>query len=62
MNNPNGARLTPYSRAPLVKRVTEGGMRVQEAARAAGVSLRTAYKWLKRYREEGEAGLYTRSS
>jgi transposase len=27
-----------------------------------GVSERTAYRWLKRWREEGEAGLLDRSS
>jgi transposase InsO family protein len=32
------------------------------AAEAAGVSERTAYRWLKRWREEGEAGLLDRSS
>ena len=35
---------------------------VREAAKAQGVSPRTAYKWLRRYREEGEAGLFDRSS
>lgn len=62
MNTHKGARLTPYSRALLVKRITQGGLRPEEAAHAAGVSVRTAYKWLKRFREEGEAGLQNRSS
>jgi transposase InsO family protein len=35
---------------------------VRDAAEAAGVSQRTACKWLRRYREEGEAGLADRSS
>tara|TARA_Y100001951_G_scaffold3646_1_gene2466 strand:- start:20751 stop:21638 length:888 start_codon:yes stop_codon:yes gene_type:complete len=38
------------------------GLRVEDAAQAAGVSVRTAYKWLKRFREEGEIGLMDRSS
>lgn len=29
------------------------GLRVEEAAHAAEVSVRTAYKWLRRFREEG---------
>ncbi|HVS99389.1 MAG TPA: IS481 family transposase, partial [Solirubrobacterales bacterium] len=33
-----------------------------EAAEAAGVSARTAGKWVRRYRAEGEAGLLDRSS
>jgi transposase InsO family protein len=37
-------------------------LRVEEAAQAAGVSVRTAYKWMKRFREEGVAGLQDRSS
>lgn len=62
MNRHKGARLTPYSRALLVKRITCEGLRAEEAAQAAGVSVRTAYKWLKRHREEGDAGLHDRSS
>lgn len=62
MNNHKGARLTPHSRALLVKRITKDGLRVEEAAHAAGVSVRTAYKWLKRYRSEGVQGLLNRSS
>jgi transposase InsO family protein len=46
----------------LVRRVREQGWTVGEAAAAAGVSRRTAHKWLRRYSEEGEAGLRDRSS
>ncbi len=35
---------------------------IRDAAEAAGVSQRTACKWLRRFREEGEAGLADRSS
>ena len=44
MNVHNNARLTFRGRALLVKRVTEHGLRVEEAAQASGVSIRTAYK------------------
>lgn len=62
MNNHKNARLTPHGRALLVRRVTEEGLRPAEAAQAMGVSCRTAYKWLRRYREEGLPGLQNRSS
>jgi transposase len=62
MNLHKHARLTPRGRALLVKRVLEHGLRVEEAAHAAGVSVRTAYKWLARFHEEGAAGLLDRSS
>ena len=62
MNMHKGARLTPYCRALLVKRIQEHGLRVEEAAQAAGVSVRTAYKWLHRFRSEGQDGLENRSS
>ena len=62
MNLHKHARLTPRGRALLVERVLEGGLRVEEAAHAAGVSVRTAYKWLRRFREEGSSGLLDRSS
>jgi transposase InsO family protein len=45
----------------LVDRVLAGWL-IRDAAEAAGVSQRTACKWLRRYREEGEAGLVDRSS
>lgn len=62
MNLHKHARLTPRGRALLVERVIDHGLRVEEAAHAAGVSPRTAYKWLRRFREEGPAGLLDRSS
>lgn len=62
MNNHKNARLTPHGRLLLVRRVTIEGLRPIEAAQAMGVSVRTAYKWLHRYRDEGEAGLLNRSS
>lgn len=62
MNTHQNARLTVHGRALLVRRVLEHGLRVTEAVQAAGVSVRTAYTWLKRYREAGPAGLHNRSS
>jgi transposase len=51
------ARTCPKSRRLLVDRVLEQGWSVTEAAMAAGVSDRTVYRWLRRFREQGEAGL-----
>jgi transposase InsO family protein len=56
------APLGPKGREIMVRRVLEEGVALTEAAEAAGVSARTAGKWVKRYREEGEAGLLDRSS
>ena len=52
----------PRSRELLVQRVLEEGWRPAAAAEADGCSTRTVYKWLARYRAEGEAGLIDRSS
>ena len=62
MNIHENARTTPASRDLLVRRVLEHGWSTLEAARAAGISRRTAYKWLGRYRSEGRSGLRDRSS
>jgi len=56
------APLGPKGRATMVGRVLEEGVALTEAAEAAGVSARTARKWVHRYEEEGEAGLLDRSS
>lgn len=61
MNVHKNAKLTPAGRALLVKRI-ESGEPAKVVARQMGVSRRTAYKWLGRYRSEGEAGLQDRSS
>jgi transposase InsO family protein len=62
MNSHKHARLTPKGRALLVSRVLEQGWTVADASMAAGVSKRTSYKWLARFKVEGEAGLLDRSS
>ena len=56
------APLGPKGRAVMARRVVEEGLTLTEAAEAAGVSVRTAGKWVRRYRTEGEAGLLDRSS
>jgi transposase InsO family protein len=56
------ARLTPKGRRFVVGRVIEAGWSVTAAAEAAGVSERTVYRWLARFRAEGERGLFDRSS
>ncbi len=56
------ARSCPASRELLVRRVQEMGWSVREAAEALGISERTAYKWLRRFRTEGLSGLLDRSS
>ena len=61
VNVHKNAKLTPLGRALLVERLLSGE-RAEVVAQEMGVSRRTAYKWLKRYREEGERGLQDRSS
>jgi transposase InsO family protein len=46
----------------LVERIMVQGWSVERAAAAAGLSRRSVFKWLRRYREEGAAGLGDRSS
>ena len=56
------ARLTPNGRRFVVGRVSELGWSVRAAAEAAGVTERTVYRWLARFRAEGQAGLADRCS
>lgn len=62
MNSHKHARLTPAGRALLVHRVLEQGWTMIAAAEAVGVSCRTGYKWLARFKAEGARGLQERSS
>jgi transposase InsO family protein len=62
MNSHKHARLTPKGRALLVSRVLEEGWSVAAASYAGGVSKRTGFKWLARFKAEGGAGLVDRSS
>jgi transposase InsO family protein len=61
MNVHKNARLTPSGRALLADRI-EDGWPVRSAAEAAGVSVRTARKWLGRHRLGGEGRHHDRSS
>jgi transposase InsO family protein len=56
------ARTCPNSRKLLVERVLADSWLLKEAAAAAGISERTAAKWLARFKAEGERGLLDRSS
>ncbi len=56
------ARLTPRGRQLLVERVRDQGMPVAHVAKAMGVSRQCAHRWVKRFDEEGSAGLEDRSS
>ena len=59
--HPN-AKLTPKTRRLLADRIRKERWPVAGAARAAGVMRRTAYKWLKRLEDGGDAALEDRSS
>ncbi len=59
--HPN-AKLTPKTRRLLADRIRKERWPVARAARAAGVTRRTAYKWLKRFEDGGDAALQDRSS
>jgi transposase len=54
-------RTCPSSRRLICRRVVEEGWTLRQAAEAAGCSVRTAAKWLARYRG-GDQGLLDRSS
>jgi transposase InsO family protein len=56
------AALSWIGRGVLARRVIEQGWTLTAAAEAAGVSVRCARKWVRRYREGGELGLRDRSS
>lgn len=47
------ARTCPNSRRLLAEQVIEEGWSVAAAAAAAGISERTVYRWLARFRREG---------
>ena len=61
MNIHNNARLTPRGREILISRL-QRGERPWDVATAMGVSTSTVYKWWRRYRAEGLAGLADRAS
>lgn len=55
------ARLTVHGRRLIVDRVA-AGRPVAHIAAELGVSRQTAYRWVRRFRAEGPAGLADRSS
>jgi transposase InsO family protein len=56
------ARLTVHGREQMCRAVVEGRLRLCAAAAAHSLSRQTAGKWVRRYREQGVAGLRDRSS
>src|SRR4029453_11949081 len=56
------AKTTPTMRALIVQRVRQEHWPPAQAAAAAGVSLRTTYKWLRRHRLGGRPALEDASS
>src|SRR3954451_9691384 len=56
------APLSPIGRRRVVERVGMKVWSVAAAAEAAGVTERTIYRWLARFRDEGEVGLVDRPS
>jgi len=62
MNIHQNARLTPHSRAELVRRVVVEGQTPTAVAAAFGVTVKTVHKWVARFQTEGVKGLQDRSS
>ena len=60
MNSHKNARTSYAGRKLLIERIAVMGL--VPAAAAAGISVRTARKWLKRFAEQGEAGLMDRNN
>ena len=61
MDYHKNARTTVWSREQMARRVIEQGCTLAAAAAAANVSAKTASKWVRRYREQGAAGLADRT-
>jgi transposase InsO family protein len=55
-------KLTVFGRQLVVQRIIELGWPAATAAQSLRVSRATAYKWLARWRADGQAGLTDRSS
>ena len=62
MDYHQNARLTVHSREQMARKVMEEGVTLKLAAASFNVTERTAAKWVRRYREQGVAGLGDRSS
>lgn len=61
MNIHRSARTCAAGRVLLIDRVMRQGWSVERTAAAAGISKRTVYKWLRRFKLEGAGGLADRS-
>lgn len=48
-------------RREFVMLATQQGANIRQVCRGFGISTKTGYKWLKRFKAEGEAGLEDRS-
>ena len=62
MDSHKNARLTVRSRELLAIKVVRQGVTLKLAAASFSVTEKTAGKWVRRYREQGVAGLADRSS
>ena len=62
MDYHQNARTTLWSREMMARKVLEEGVTLKLAAASFNVSAKTAAKWVRRYREQGAAGLQDRSS
>src|SRR5665213_1599487 len=62
MDYNNNAHLTIYSRELLAQSVLDGRLGLCEAAAEHRISRQTAAKWVRRYKNQGSAGLKDRSS
>jgi transposase InsO family protein len=62
MNIHKNARLTPLRREEMALSVLEGGLSKAHAARMHGVSPKIVARWVERYRVDGRAGMFDRSS
>ncbi len=62
MNTHRKAKLTPLSRAEMIKRIVDLHQPFALVAAGFGISVRCAYKLLARFRAAGLAGLHDRSS
>ncbi len=56
------SKTSPYIREQMVRSVLEQAEPAKDTAEIFGVSVRTVYKWLRRYREFGVVGLQDRNS
>ena len=62
MDTHKNARLTPKGREEMVRAVVDCGMSKAAAARQFNTTIKTAGKWIERFRADGVEGLRDRSS